>query len=68
MLRFAGLAFILAAPMIGQQPDASDGNSLKLWATISVQPTIYWEGNTDALQVHFGLVNDGSSTINPNIE
>jgi hypothetical protein len=68
MLRFAGLAFILAAPLIGQQPDASERKHVKLWAAISVQPTIYWEGNTDALQIHFGIVNDGSSTINPNVE
>src|SRR5271163_2702747 len=68
MLRFAGLAFILAALWIGQQPDANDGKSIKLWASISVKPKIYWEGNTDALQIHFGLVNDGNSTVNPNIE
>jgi hypothetical protein len=58
MLSFARLAFILAAPLIGQQPDTSEGKHVRLWATISVQPTIYWEGNTDAVQVHFGLKED----------
>jgi|ERR1700680_1609756 len=68
MLRLVGLALILAALLLAQQPDVSQGDNVKLWATISVHPTIYYEGNTDALQVHFGLVNDGSSTVNPNIE
>jgi hypothetical protein len=68
MIRFAGMAVILAALLLGQRPDASQGENVKVWAAISVQPTIYWEGNTDALVVHFGLVNDGSSTINPNVE
>jgi hypothetical protein len=68
MFRPVGLALILAALVLAQQPDVSQGDSVKLWPTISVHPTIYYEGNTDALQVHFGLVNDGSATVNPNIE
>src|SRR5437667_3310433 len=65
MLKFAELAHVFAALLLAQQPNV--GDKVKLWAAISVRP-IYWEGKTDALQVHFGLVNDGSSTINPNIE
>ena len=67
MLKFAELAHVFAALLLAQQPNVSQGNKVKLWAAISVQP-IYWEGNTNALQVHFALVNDGNSTINPNIE
>ncbi len=68
MVRLVGLASILAALVLAQQPDVGQGDNVKLWATISVHPTIYYEGNTDTLQVHFGLVNDGSATVNPNIE
>jgi|ERR1043166_765636 hypothetical protein len=67
MLKFAELASVFAALLFAQQPNVSYGDKIKLWAAISVQP-IYWEGKTDALQVQFGLVNDGGSTINPNIE
>jgi hypothetical protein len=68
MLKFAQLAFVFAALLFAQQPNVSHGDKVKLWAAISVFQPIYWEGKTDALQVEFGLVNDGSSTINPNIE
>lgn len=39
-----------------------------VWAGISVQQPIFAEGGTDALLMKFGVFNDGTSAINPNVE
>jgi hypothetical protein len=41
----------------------------KLWAAISVPQPIFEEGaDTERLAVDFGIVNDGPSTVDPNVE
>jgi hypothetical protein len=39
-----------------------------VWAAISVQPSVFYEGHTNALQVYFTVINDGTISINPRIE
>jgi hypothetical protein len=39
-----------------------------LWAAITVQQPIFSEGGTDALQITFGVFNDGPSAVNPKVE
>ena len=41
---------------------------IALWAAITVQHPIFSEGSTDALQINFGVYNDGPSTVNPEID
>lgn len=38
-----------------------------LWAAITIPQPMYAEGGTANLQIYFGVVNDGSSTVNPKI-
>ena len=45
----------------GEAPQVS------LWAGISVPQPIFGEGGTAKLTVNFGVVNDGTSTVNPKI-
>lgn len=40
----------------------------KIWAAISVNEPIFIAGSTKNLQIYFTLVNDGATTINPEIE
>jgi hypothetical protein len=39
-----------------------------VWAGITVQQPIFAEDGIDVLQMKFGVFNDGTSTINPNVE
>jgi hypothetical protein len=52
----------------GRSNNLTSLNQSVLWAAISVQQPIYFEGGTDTLQINFGVVNDGPSTVNPKIE
>ena len=38
-----------------------------LWAGISVAQPIFGEGGVEKLQISFGVVNDGSATVDPRI-
>jgi hypothetical protein len=40
----------------------------KLWAAISVPQPIFYQDRIEDLQISFALVNDGGSTVNPNVE
>src|SRR5579871_1195073 len=41
----------------------------RLWAAITVPQPIFEEGGeVEHLQIDFGVVNDGHSTVNPNVE
>jgi len=44
-----------------------EAKHVALWAAISVPQRIFSEGGTANLQISFGLVNDGSLTVNPKI-
>lgn len=49
----------------GQKPTPTS----KLWAAISVPQPIFVEGgDTDRLQIYFGVYNDGHSPVSPNVE
>lgn len=40
----------------------------KLWAALSVNRSLFHEGGTKGLSIHFTLVNDGEEIVAPNIE
>jgi archaellum component FlaG (FlaF/FlaG flagellin family) len=67
MFRFAGLAFSIITILVAQERPAQAKQEM-LWAAISVQPSVFVEGHTEALQLYFYVVNDGSSPINPKVE
>jgi hypothetical protein len=49
----------------GQKPTPTS----KLWAAITVpQPIVEEGGETDRLQIYFGIYNGGDSTVSPNVE
>jgi len=60
MFRFLAVVFAIALTP-AQQPHP------KLWAAISVEQPVVAQ-NTQTLQISFGLVNDGDTTVNPNVE
>ena len=65
MLQVAALTF---TTLLMAQGQPSQANNESLWAAISIQPSVFWTGyNRDFLQVHFTLVNDGPTTINPKL-
>lgn len=65
MLRIAALTFTTLLMAQGQPNQA---NNESLWAAISIEPTVFWTGyNRDFLQVHFTLLNDRPTTINPKL-
>jgi len=71
MFRLAGFVIVVAASVLAQAQSKSQGQKPKqtsLWAAISVPQPIFEEGgDTERLQVNFGVVNDGHSTVNPNV-
>jgi archaellum component FlaG (FlaF/FlaG flagellin family) len=67
MFRFAGLALTITTMMVAQERQTQAKQEI-LWAAISVQPSVFVEGHTNALQLYFWVVNDGSSPINPKVE
>jgi hypothetical protein len=59
MFRFAGFFLAIVASLLAKGA---------VWAAISVQRPVLFEGHNDAFQMFFSVVNDGSSAINPQIE
>jgi hypothetical protein len=70
MFRRVGLVLATAAFVLTQGRSDIQGQptQTKLWAAITVQEPIFQEGRTESLVIYFGLVNDGTSTINPKID
>jgi hypothetical protein len=70
MHRFATGVLAVAISLFaqGSRPATSKQESTKLWAVITVQQPIFSEGQTQNLQLEFGLVNDGRTVANPHIE
>lgn len=71
MLKAMIAALVLSVATTGQaKKSAEQGRSSQsvLWEAISVQQPIYFEGGTDTVQINFGVVNDGPSTVDPKIE
>ena len=68
---FVGLAALLSMlpGADAQQERAETQKQAKqtLWAAISIPQPIYSEDGTANLRISFGVVNDGSSTVNPKI-
>jgi hypothetical protein len=44
-----------------------ESKQVALWAGISVAQPIFGEGGVEKLQISFGVVNDGSATVDPRI-
>lgn len=69
--------FLFAAALISMLPGIAtaqgrndsqrEAKQVSLWAGISVPQPIYGEGGTAKLTINFGVVNDGTSTVNPKI-
>ena len=57
----------LAVPQ-GQDKSKPQVEQVKLWAAMSVPQPIFYGRETDALQISFGVFNDGRSPINPTID
>jgi hypothetical protein len=70
MFRCLALMLTLAALLLAQEPQRGQGQSGPgaVSAAISVQWPTLFEGHTEDLQIFFSVVNDGSSTIKPNVE
>lgn len=51
----------------GRNDSQEEAKEIALWAGISVPQPIYGEGGTAKLTINFGVVNDGTSTVNPKI-
>jgi hypothetical protein len=52
-----------------QKSQGHKTTNAKLWAAISVTQPIYVEGGeTERLQIYFGVYNDGASAVGPNVE
>jgi hypothetical protein len=70
MFLFAA-ALISSLPAIataqGRDDSQREAKLVALWAGISVPQPIYGEGGTAKLTINFGVVNDGTSTVNPKI-
>jgi hypothetical protein len=62
------LAFAISVNglLLAQDQGALPKNE-NVWASISVQPSVFWKNYTDRVQVHFVVLNDGPSAINPRI-
>jgi hypothetical protein len=69
MFRRVGLVLATATFVLAQGRSDIQGQPTptELWAAITVQEPIFQEGRTEKLQIYFGLVNDGASTVNPRI-
>jgi hypothetical protein len=72
MFRLAGIVVVIAGFALAQD-HASQGQkpkpTAKLWAAITVPQPIFEEGDdVEHLQINFGVVNDGQSMVNPNVE
>jgi hypothetical protein len=66
MLRFAATALVTCL-LLARDQGATPKNE-QLWAAISIQPSVFWTGNVrKALRVHFTVVNDGPTLVNPKI-
>src|ERR1017187_9604547 len=52
----------------GQDKSKPQVEQVKLWAAMSVPQPIFYGRETDALQISFGVFNDGRSPINPTID
>ena len=69
--------FAIATTLVSMLPSfavAQDRNETRreskqvvLWAGISVAQPIFGEGGVEKLQISFGVVNDGSATVDPRI-
>jgi hypothetical protein len=70
MFRRVGLVLAAAAFVLAQGRSDIQGQPTptKLWAAITVQEPIFLEGRTEGLVIYFGLVNEGTSTVNPKID
>ena len=51
----------------GRNNGPQQAEQIRLWAGISVPQPIFGEGGVQKLQISFGVVNDGTSTVNPRI-
>ena len=51
----------------GENDTQQEAKQVAQWAAISIPQPIFSEGGTADLQISFGLVNDGSLTVNPKI-
>jgi hypothetical protein len=71
MFRLAKIVIAMAALALAQD-HASQGPkpnpTVKLWAAITVPQPIFYESSLEDLSMSFAVVNDGVSTIDPNIE
>jgi archaellum component FlaG (FlaF/FlaG flagellin family) len=52
----------------GQDKGKPQVEQVKLWAVISVPQPIFYGRETNALQIGFGVFNDGRSPMNPTID
>jgi hypothetical protein len=66
---FVALAALVAMlpGLSAQRRNENQHPTEHLWAAITVQQPIFSEGGTDALQIKFGVFNDGPSTVNPKV-
>jgi len=62
------LAMVLSLFAQGPHRAKTKPESPKLWAAITVQEPIFSEGQTQSLQLAFGLVNDSRTVANPDIQ
>ena len=58
------LMFVLSTLLLAQIPSEPS----KLWAGISLQQPVFSTAELTRLQLMFAVVNDGTTTANPNIE
>ena len=65
----ASLVFMLPSFVVAQGRNDSQRKPKQaaLWAGISVAQPIFGEGGVEKLQISFGVVNDGSATVDPRI-
>jgi hypothetical protein len=68
------LSLLLAVSMLpgiaaaqSRNDSQQETKQVALWAAISVSQAIFYEPGAANVQISFGVVNDGTSTVNPNI-
>ena len=65
MLRTTGLVLAMTAIALADGPGTNHGQrkQVTLWAAISTPEPVVEASNTENLEINFGVVNDGHSTL-----
>jgi hypothetical protein len=51
-----------------QRNSAAASRKYSMWAGIGISQPVFEHADLERLQIYFAVVNDGSATVNPNVE